>query len=158
MPHRKKLDLPFTEHRHTISKMVLDLWRVSHELYFPNTQMSDKFDSGLILMAVLIGHAEGKPFNASKLSAYIDMPRPTLMRRLASLEKDGFVVRSNNHYLVGPHPSPTARAERNYRSLRSAISIIQNAAERLSKLDTTDGCRVLGAKRKYSARSEHYRF
>jgi DNA-binding IclR family transcriptional regulator len=47
----------------------------------------------LLLVGVAIGDAEGKPMTAHKLEGYVGMPRPTIVRRLASLERACLVAR-----------------------------------------------------------------
>ncbi|WP_167810498.1 helix-turn-helix domain-containing protein [Ralstonia pseudosolanacearum] len=47
----------------------------------------------LLLVGVAIGDAEGKPMTAYKLAQYIGMPRPTVIRRLARMARDGLVRR-----------------------------------------------------------------
>ncbi|KWN15868.1 hypothetical protein WM21_11880 [Burkholderia ubonensis] len=49
----------------------------------------------LILMGVMIGEAEGKPLSAYKLAYLVGMPRPTVIRRLARLTRDGLVMRDH---------------------------------------------------------------
>ncbi|MBR7958910.1 helix-turn-helix transcriptional regulator [Burkholderia vietnamiensis] len=47
----------------------------------------------LLVCAVAISDAEGKPMTAYKLAQYIGMPRPTVIRRLANMVRAGLVVR-----------------------------------------------------------------
>jgi Mn-dependent DtxR family transcriptional regulator len=49
----------------------------------------------LILMGVMIGEAEGKLLSAYKLAGFIGIPRATVMRRLARLQRDGLVERDH---------------------------------------------------------------
>lgn len=49
----------------------------------------------LILMGVMIGQAEGKPLSAFKLADLVGIPRPTVMRRLARLTRDGLLMRDH---------------------------------------------------------------
>jgi hypothetical protein len=45
----------------------------------------------ILLCAVMIGHADGRPMTASKLAAYVGMPRPTVFRRLQELMSRGII-------------------------------------------------------------------
>lgn len=47
----------------------------------------------LLLCAVAIGDLEARPMTAYKLADYIGMPRPTVIRKLASLARAGLVRR-----------------------------------------------------------------
>jgi len=46
----------------------------------------------LILIAIALGYMEGRPFTASKLAAYLDTPRTSVLRKLAQLKREGFVA------------------------------------------------------------------
>ncbi|WP_144061890.1 helix-turn-helix domain-containing protein [Ralstonia pseudosolanacearum] len=47
----------------------------------------------LLLVGVVIGDLEHRPMTAYKLAQYIGMPRPTVIRRLARMARDGLVRR-----------------------------------------------------------------
>ncbi|EHP42310.1 hypothetical protein OR16_15314 [Cupriavidus basilensis OR16] len=47
----------------------------------------------LLVCAVAVGDLEGKPMTAWKLAAYVGMPRPTIVRRLARMARAGLVAR-----------------------------------------------------------------
>lgn len=49
----------------------------------------------LILMGVMIGEAEGKPLSAYKLAELVGVPRPTVIRKLAKLKRDGLVMQDH---------------------------------------------------------------
>jgi len=52
----------------------------------------------LIAAAVFLGTIEGRPLTASKLAAYVGMPRPTVIRRLRILSRGGSVERVGTAY------------------------------------------------------------
>lgn len=47
----------------------------------------------LLICAVAIGDLEDRPLTAFKLAQFIGMPRPTVIRRLARMTRDGLVRR-----------------------------------------------------------------
>ena len=49
-----------------------------------------------VLWIVALGHLEGKPFNASSISAYLDIPRSTVTRKLQYLCAAGLIDRRSN--------------------------------------------------------------
>ncbi|WP_367949109.1 helix-turn-helix domain-containing protein [Paraburkholderia sp. NMBU_R16] len=55
------------------------------------------------MCAVAIGDLEGRPLTAYKLAQYIGMPRPTVIRKLASMTCAGLVERdARRRYLLTP--------------------------------------------------------
>lgn len=57
----------------------------------------------LLLAAVAIGDLEGRPMGAYKLSAYVGMPRGTVIRRLAAMMRAGLVERDDRRrYVLTP--------------------------------------------------------
>jgi biotin operon repressor len=59
-------------------------------------------EASQIISALLIGHAEGRPNNASKLAHYLGIPRTNVKRRLAKLERDGIIERHGNEFVLVP--------------------------------------------------------
>ncbi|UFW91001.1 hypothetical protein BjapCC829_21660 [Bradyrhizobium barranii] len=49
---------------------------------------------------VFIGHAEGRPMNATKIAHYLDMPRTTVLRKLKELLAAKVIVQRGNFYLI----------------------------------------------------------
>jgi CRP-like cAMP-binding protein len=54
----------------------------------------------LVLVAVFIGDADGRPTNASKIAAYSGLPRSTVYRRLEQLVRLGKVDRVGRRYYL----------------------------------------------------------
>lgn len=88
----------------------------------------------LICLAVYIGHAEHRPMTAANIAEIVGIPRPTVIRRLASLRVGGFVEKlDSGRWII---------ADRGGRHTKTAAKIfaisaqhIHNAASELSKLD-----------------------
>ena len=49
----------------------------------------------LLYLAIYIGHAEKRPMSSGKLSEYIGMPRPTVIRRLSELQRVGVIAKTS---------------------------------------------------------------
>ena len=59
-------------------------------------------DHSLLLIgsAIMVGHAEDKPMNATKISHYVGLPRSTVVRKLNEFARTGVVARHGNVYLL----------------------------------------------------------
>ncbi|MET4238559.1 hypothetical protein [Bradyrhizobium sp. RT10b] len=53
-----------------------------------------------VSFCVFIGHAEGRPMNATKIALYLNMPRTTVLRKLKELLAAKIVVQRGNFYLM----------------------------------------------------------
>ena len=51
---------------------------------------------------ITLGHLEGRPFNASNLSEYLDIPRTTVIRKLRWLIAEGFIEQKGHTYYLAP--------------------------------------------------------
>jgi DNA-binding MarR family transcriptional regulator len=116
--------------RHCIQKMVLKLLRISHAAYLPGHHFAADIDQLILLIGIFIGQVEGRPFTAAKLAIFLDIPRTTLLRRLAGMEKEGIIAREDHRY----HMASSKLADQ-VTSCRQQIRTIQNAALELSKMD-----------------------
>jgi hypothetical protein len=86
-------------------------------------------DDVMLCAAVWIGHAESRPMTAAKIAAYIGMPRPSVVRKLAGLQKRGIVQQGDKgQWRMVPRDE--------YASMNDASkSHIHRAASNLSILD-----------------------
>jgi len=59
-------------------------------------------DHSLLLIgsAIMVGHAEDKPMNATKIAQYIGLPRSTVIRKLNQFLEAGVIARKGNVYLL----------------------------------------------------------
>ena len=62
-------------------------------------------DALLVSGVVMIGHAEGKPKNASEIARIVAVPRPTVLRKLDDFQKKGIVERRGSKYFI-TNPTP----------------------------------------------------
>jgi DNA-binding IclR family transcriptional regulator len=56
----------------------------------------------LVCEAVLLGHAEGRALTATEIANYLDMPRPSVHRRLDRLIELEMIVRTGDQYYLEP--------------------------------------------------------
>lgn len=115
-------------------RFVVELYRTGLNNYMPGELSGRRLECMCLGMCVGIGDFEGKPFTAAKLAVYMDMPRATVIRRLAQLQKAGVVVRNGRHYCLKDATFNGVIGMRNYNHLRSMFT--KTAAE-LSVLDET---------------------
>ena len=59
-------------------------------------------DHSLLLIgsAIMVGHAENRPMNATKIAHYVGMPRSTVIRKLNEFLRAGVIARHGNVYLL----------------------------------------------------------
>ena len=92
-------------------------------------------DHSLLLIgtAIMIGHAENRPLNATKIAHYIGMPRSTVIRKLNEFLRAGVIARQGNVYLLSEE-----RAHNQTKYVTEAMRIFRTAEKSLkaSKLDT----------------------
>lgn len=117
-----------------MAKLVLDYMRHRFQFVFGERTFGVRATDALLLIAVLIGQAEQRPMKAAKLAGYAGLPRSTAIRRLATLEREGFVVRAaDGSYCLHQSRVTGAEADEN---ARATVRLILQAASELSKLDT----------------------
>ncbi len=121
------------QHRKVVLKMTIEILRLFCKAYFDGDRPADRVNDVLIVAAIVVGQVEGHPLNASKVAEWVAMARPTVIRRLAALEKKGVLVRDGRvfkacHEVVNSDPVVAAGVK--------ARELIFTACAQLSKLDT----------------------
>ncbi|ARK86989.1 helix-turn-helix domain-containing protein [Burkholderia pseudomallei] len=79
--------------RALVARALLDVLRAFGAAYLGHKRFGARADELVLLAAVFVGQAEGKPMNASKLAAYAGIPRPTVIRKLQTLARRGVLER-----------------------------------------------------------------
>lgn len=122
------------EQRVAMMKMMLEIMRGFCLAYFKGSRFGSCASDLVLLGAIFVGQAEGRPMNASKLADFAGMPRPTVIRRLAVLIRDGVVARVPNGFEVCTAlvNSPAVVA-----ATVAARKQIAHTSTKLSKLDAT---------------------
>ena len=89
-------------------------------------------DHSLLLIgsAIMVGHAENKPMNATKIAHYIGLPRSTVIRKLNQFLKAGVIARHGNVYLLS-----IERAHNQTKYVTEAMRIFHIAEKHLKASD-----------------------
>lgn len=126
-------DIVNAQQRLVIVKMLIELMRIYVDAYFEDGRSGSTCSDMLLCAAVFTGQAEGRPMTAGKLAEFAGIPRPTVIRRLAALEQDGILERSNGVYCIRGDllnsSAVTAAAD-------GAMRQVIRAAAKLSKMDS----------------------
>ena len=84
--------------RLALAKAYIELTRVMVDSVFGKKPA----DHSLLLIgsAIMVGHAEDRPMNATKIAHYIGLPRSTVVRKLNEFLRSGVITRHGNVYLL----------------------------------------------------------
>jgi predicted transcriptional regulator len=117
--------------RLALAKAYIALTRVMVDSVFGKKPV----DHSLLLIgsAIMVGHAENRPMNATKISHYVGLPRSTVIRKLNEFSRTGVVARYGNVYLLSEE-----RARNQTKYVTEAMRIFGVAEKSLkdSKLNT----------------------
>ena len=117
--------------RLALAKSYLALTRVMADSVFGNKSA----DHSLLLIgaAIMVGHAENRPLNATKIAHYVGLPRSTVIRKLNEFLRVGVIARHGNVYLLSEE-----RAKNRTKYVSEAMRIFRTAEKSLkaSELDT----------------------
>ncbi|MDA9539238.1 hypothetical protein ACM41_24370 [Bradyrhizobium sp. CCBAU 21362] len=99
------IPLALSDARRALAEMFIDLCLAFHATTVPLDQAPPEIDANLALVAAaaMLGHAEGRPMNASEIAARLHMPRTSVMRRLDTLLQQGLLQRIEGRYYLEPH-------------------------------------------------------
>lgn len=122
---------PLADARLIVARTILQLLRLGHDTYRPGHKFATDLDAVLLIVAIFMGQAEGRPFSASKLAAFLDLPRSTVLRRLKSLEQDGTIERAGPAYRM---PAALAGSPKALRAALRAIDIVARAGADLGQI------------------------
>ena len=121
---------------HRLERLALAKAYVALTRVMVDSVFGDKpADHSLLLIgsAVMVGHAENRPMNATKIAQYIGLPRSTVIRKLNEFLRAGVIARHGNVYLLSEE-----RAHNQTKYVSEAMRIFRAAEKSLkaSKLDT----------------------
>jgi hypothetical protein len=102
-PHPKALNQaskPQAPKLYLVARLWLDLTRQLHKVSALDKQgqFGNRASILAIGVAVYLGTVEGRPMTATKIAAFVGMPRPTAIRRLRLLCRRGAVEKVGNTY------------------------------------------------------------
>lgn len=123
-----------SERRIVVMKMVMEVMRCFTAAYLGETRFGASCSDLLLCSAIVIGQSEGRPMNASKLAEFAGIPRSSVIRRLAELEKAGLLEKAGNVYRVRPEVPNRPRVKA---ASVEARKLVIAAAAKLSKMDSS---------------------
>jgi DNA-binding IclR family transcriptional regulator len=113
---------------------MIDIMRNLHGTYAPADEpFGSRLEISFIGLCVAIGDIEGKPFSVSKIAAYMNVSRTTVLRRLDTLHKWGLVKRRGRSYYMEERLLNSLIGMRCYKRVRHLIS---RASDEMAALDT----------------------
>ena len=130
-------DIPqvhFAEIRLIVAKAILDFNQNISGFLFAKLRDEISMSDMLIISAVFIGQAEGRPLTSSDIAGYISLPRSTVIRRIKSLGS----IKSLRNYRHGNRlcfyfdnvNSPEA-----LESFKATLNVLKRVVRALSSLD-----------------------
>lgn len=115
------MPLEYLKERLSIARLLIDISKIYHAgLFGEGANFAASIDAVFVMCCVVIGHAENRPMNATKISHYLNMARTTALRKLDDLEHRGSIVRKGTVYFVSPRQSHDLKhVERIHQLIRS---------------------------------------
>jgi hypothetical protein len=89
--------LNYREERIAMMRFFVEVHRIQRE----KTGLGD-LSALAVGWIVALGRLEGRPFNASKISSYLSIPRTTVLRKLQCLIQASFVEQRDHEYYLAP--------------------------------------------------------
>src|SRR6516225_421553 len=76
--------------RLVLCRLMIDIMRTVHSTYAPaGERFGTRLETFFIALCVALGDIEGKPLSMAKITAYMRVPRTTVIRRLDRLRTQG---------------------------------------------------------------------
>jgi DNA-binding IclR family transcriptional regulator len=107
--------------RAIVAKLMLDTMREFGAAYLKRKRFGSSADELLLLAAVLVGQAEGRPMATAKVAEYAGVARPSAIRKLDRMVKRGIVEKVDGRYLIPEHVANSARVLRAADAARKRI-------------------------------------
>src|SRR3974390_315693 len=86
--------IKYAPQRLVLCRLMIDIMRTVHSAYAPaNARFGTRLETFFIGLCVALGDIEGKPLSIAKITAYMRVPRTTVLRRLGRPRRWGFVHR-----------------------------------------------------------------
>lgn len=116
------------------ARLVLDIMRCVSVVFLSEDSAALSYDVSLISVGLFIGQAEGRPMTASKLASYIGMPRPTLIRKLRKMQRDGIAKPALKGWRINTdNPLVQVRLDA---CKAETLQLLRKATAELSRLDS----------------------
>ncbi len=121
------------DQRLIILKALLDIVREFCTAYFPGKRHGACVEDLLILCAIFVGQAEGRPLNTSKVADFVGMARPTVIRKLSALERAKVLERQGGLFTIR---MDRVNSDAAVAACDAACKLFVTTTAKLSKLDT----------------------
>ncbi|MBT1509471.1 helix-turn-helix domain-containing protein [Bradyrhizobium sp. SRL28] len=97
-----QIPLAIPDGRRALAQMYIDLTMAFHASIYPPGKVPSEPDCHLTLVAVavMLGHAEGHPMNATEVASRVQMPRSSVLTRLNALIGYGLVERIEDRFYI----------------------------------------------------------
>jgi hypothetical protein len=121
--------IPRQRERLILADTMIKLTRLFNKAVFQG--IGSQSEAVHVLQAVFFGHLSGHPMTAHKISLFIAVPRPTVLRKLGLLARLGFVCKKSGLYYIADDKLQKSAAD-----LDSIIKVLVDAGDALR--DATD--------------------
>jgi MarR family len=126
--------IKYAPQRLVLCRLMIDIMRTVHGAYAPaGERFGTRLETFFIGLCVALGDIEGKPLSMAKITAYMRVPRTTVIRRLDRLQRWGLVERRGRYYFIQEKTLNSFIGMRSYQHVRHILS---KATEELTVLDT----------------------
>jgi hypothetical protein len=123
--------------RLVLCRLMIDIMGTVHGAYAPpGERFGTRLETFFIGLCVALGDIEGKPLSMAKITAFMRVPRTTVIRRLDRLQHRGLIDRRGHHYYIREKTLNSFIGMQSYQQVRRALS---NASKELSALDRRRG-------------------
>lgn len=117
------------------SRLFVEMARSISEEFFLTSGERAPPDLLLLGAALYIGQLEGRMMTASKISIYIGIPRPSVIRKLQAMREAGIAAQDHAKRWRLATENPAVKARANAIMLRH-VALMRKASTELSRLDT----------------------
>jgi hypothetical protein len=129
--------MPKTRKRALIAaSLFVDMFRSISEEVFSSNKAPAIVDNAVICAALYVGECEGRKMTATKISAYVGISRPTVIRRLEAMRRQKAVIQNADKswrlMLENREVAAFSRAITDRH-----LKLLHKAFKELSKLDTS---------------------
>lgn len=83
-----------------VARLAMELMRAWVCVLLDDDMTASASADLMLVAALFVGQAEGRPMNPTKAAQYAGLPRPTAARRIANLQRRGIIVRLGKNRFV----------------------------------------------------------
>jgi DNA-binding IclR family transcriptional regulator len=116
---------------------MIDLFRTSGEVFLKDPKFGADASDVLLLCAIWVGEAEGRPMTCNKLASYIGMDRNTARRHLEAMAGKR-LIKSDGAGLWTADLDADANEERLAQTIDANVQHLARAATAVFKLNNND--------------------